>query len=106
MSNDIPAETRTRVRHRAHHRCERCGVPTPVGHAHHRRSRRVQDRHQHCCCNIVWLCATCHQQVHATPAQSIGWILSQWTKQPELVPLTTSWGPRLHGCDGTYRFTE
>jgi len=95
------------VRQRARHRCERCGVPAPVGHAHHRRSRRVIDRHQHCACNLVWLCSTCHSQVHAQPAQSAtgGWIVSQWCDRPTLITVTTPWGIRWHGCDGTYRFT-
>jgi len=105
-SASIPPKARAQVKQRSHFRCERCGVPAPNGQWHHRRSRRVRDRHQHCPCNGVWLCGTCHRQVHGgKDAQRIrdeGWIVSQFCKQPGVIPVTTKWGVRWHKCDGDY----
>lgn len=105
-SSGFTQKTRTLIRWRAAHRCERCGVPSPNGQAHHRRSRRVVGPHRHCVCNGMWLCRTCHTQVHGNVNQSRkeGWIVSQWAKQPAEIPVTTTWGKRFHDCDGHYQF--
>lgn len=100
----IPDEARTIVKRRARWRCERCGAPAPGGHWHHRRSRSVHDAHQHCACNGVWLCHTCHTWVHQNPAKAreAGWIVSRFTVNPYAVPVPTYLGERTHECDGTY----
>jgi hypothetical protein len=102
----IPEWARTAVRVRAHHRCERCGGMG--AHWHHRRSRRIVDVHQHCPCNGVWLCGTCHRWVHAHPieARTTGWIVSVWVDQPTAVPVHTVWGERVHDCHGGFIFRE
>lgn len=104
----IPDRARTLVRVRARHRCERCGVAAPNGHWHHRRSRRVVDEHQHCPCNGVWLCDTCHRDVHDHPVESRtkGWIVSAWVAEPGYVPVPSHWGARTHTCDGGFTFTK
>lgn len=55
---------------------------------HHRRSRSVRDDHQHCPCNGITLCATCHAWVHAHPldARRGGWIVSRAEPTPWKVP--------------------
>ena len=102
----IPAASRTAVRVRARHRCERCGVPSPNGHWHHRRSRRVRERHRHCPCNGVWLCATSHQQVHGgqkgVNARDNGFVVTQWAKQPGMIPVNTYLGKMFLDCDGGF----
>ncbi len=104
----IPESARTQVRVRARHRCERCGAPAPQGHWHHRRSRRIVDVHTNCPCNGVWLCGTCHRDVHANPftARTTGWIVSAWEARPTAVPVRTPWGERIHDCDGGFIFRE
>lgn len=105
----IPQRSRDLVRARAHGRCERCGIPAPIGNGqwHHRRSRRVVDEHRHHPCNGVWLCAGCHRQVHRQPeeeskAKAEGFVLSQWVANPGDLPVTTPWGVRTNDCDGGY----
>lgn len=102
----IPEHSRAVVRNRAKHRCERCAVPAPNGHWHHRRGRSVRDQHQHCACNGVWLCSTCHRWVHEHPtlARDEGFLMSRHVTEPGAIPLQTPWGTRVHGCDGTYLF--
>src|SRR5262245_60262872 len=104
MSNDPPEAVRTTVRHRASHRCERCEVPAPNGHLHHRRSRSVRDQHCHCACNLVWLCGTCHAWAHAHPweAREAGWIVSRHVTEPTAVTLATIDGDRVLHCDGQF----
>lgn len=104
----IPEWARITVKVRSHYRCERCGAPASEGHWHHRRSRRVVDAHQHCPCNGVWLCGTCHQWAHAHPAdaRAAGWIVSAWVDEPTTVPVHTPWGVRYHLCSGGFEFTE
>lgn len=108
MSNDPPERTRAMVRIRAHQRCERCLVPAAIGHIHHRRSRSVRDKHRHCCCNLVWLCPTCHAEVHAHPfeARADGWIVSRHIETPSAVPLITAIGERILHCTGGFTFRE
>lgn len=77
MSDRIPTVQRSLVKVRDNWRCVRCGGPGAEW--HHRRSRSVRDEHQHCACNGVWLCTTCHRWVHANPfaARSTGFIVSR-----------------------------
>lgn len=106
MGNQIPDASRVSVRTRSHHRCERCGVPAPRGEWHHRRSRSVRNEHTHCACNGVWLCGTCHREVHANPvhARDTGFIVSRHIDLPGIVAVSTPWGDRLHDCGGGYVF--
>jgi hypothetical protein len=108
VSKKIPTRSRDLVRGRSHGRCERCGVPAPAGQWHHRRRRRVSDEHTHCPCNGVWLCPTCHRQVHVeqqVQARLDGWIVSAYVSTPGGVPVLTPWGSRRHNCDGTINRT-
>jgi 5-methylcytosine-specific restriction endonuclease McrA len=102
MGTSIPASSRAIVKARSLGRCERCGVPTTYGEAHHRRSRSVADEHRHCPCVLVWLCGTCHRWAHAHPlkARETGVIVSKFIINPYTVPMATPWGTRLHNCEG------
>lgn len=102
----IPDRSRDLVRLRARHRCERCGTPAPSGAWHHRRRRAVVDVHTHCPCNGLWLCWTCHRQVHDGPvaAREHGWIVSPWNPQPATTPVRTHLGWGFHDCEGTFAF--
>lgn len=104
----IPTLSRTIVKDRENVRCCRCGTPSPLGEWHHRRSRRVVDVHQHCPCNGVWLCRTCHVWVHANPmhARRTGFIVSMHNSEPENVPVFTPWGTRFHDCHGNTEYEE
>ena len=109
MGKGVPLAVREAVRQRAHHRCERCLVPTPTGHVHHRRSRSVRDAHTHCECNLVLLCPVCHQDVHGHPfaASKDGWIVSRHVVEPTAVSLHSPTGEWILDCTGgaTYRFS-
>lgn len=87
---------------RDHHRCMRCLVPAPTGQWHHRRSRSVRDQHQHCPCNGVWLCPTCHRWVHDHPVQAreTGFIVSKFVTEPGSIPIVTNIGERWTDCQG------
>lgn len=101
MSGGIPASARIIVKGRERLRCMRCG--SPGAQWHHRRSRSVDDPHTHCPCNGVWLCAACHQWVHANPlmARLTGFIVSRHQKEPGTVPVTcVVRGQILLTCDG------
>ena len=104
----IPNVSRALVRIRERHRCARCAMPAPHGEWHHRRSRSVRDVHEHCACNGIWLCSTCHRWVHAHPfeARGKGFIVSRFTNEPGTVPVDTPWGLRRHTCDGAYHLEE
>lgn len=66
----------------------------------------MRDAHQHCACNGVWLCPTCHSQVHARPFESRakGWIVSRHEPSPGSVPATAHFGELVLECDGRYRY--
>lgn len=80
--NQIPTKSREVVRERDKGLCCRCGMSATAW--HHRRSRSVKGLHQHCPCNGISLCQTCHDWVHAHPfdARSQGWIVSRSTADP------------------------
>lgn len=104
----IPEWARLIVKDRAGVRCERCGTPNPTGEWHHRRSRSTRGQHQHCPCNGVWLCMTCHQWVHAHPlmARLSGWIVSRHAERPQEFPVHTYIGLRFHDCVGNYEWSD
>lgn len=66
----------------------------------------MRDAHQHCTCNGVWLCPTCHTQVHARPfdSRSKGWIVSRHQAQPGSVPAKSHFGELILECNGRYRY--
>ena len=102
MSTSIPDTARTAVKVRDHFRCARCLAPAPNGHWHHRRSRSVIDRHQHCACNGVWLCGLCHLWVHENPvkARATGFIVSKFETEPFRIPIENPLGVRFQDCSG------
>lgn len=102
MGNSIPEAARTTVKQRGRFRCGRCGVPTPRGEVHHRRSRLVRDEHQHCPCNLIYLCSTCHRWVHDHPfeARGVGLIMSKFIDEPFTVPQASVRGLTYYSCDG------
>ena len=103
MSNPIPTTKRLKVKVRERHRCLRCGGRGAEW--HHRRSRSVRDEHQHCTCNGVWLCNTCHAWAHKHPfeARAVGLIVSRHSL-PFQVPVTcVRRGVILLDCEGETR---
>lgn len=101
----IPERSRALVKSRDRFRCARCFMPAPAGHWHHRRSRSVPGEHQHCPCNGVWLCATCHSWAHQNPnaAQRFGFIVSRSVDEPASVPVLTPTGWIVLDCGGGWR---
>jgi hypothetical protein len=99
--NPIPLASRIVVEHRDNRHCVRCGgIGGPW---HHRRRRDVRDEHQHCACNGIILCKTCHAFVHSHPetAREQGWIVSAHVGQPFSVPVWTArYGWVTHDCEG------
>lgn len=101
MGVAIPASSRALVNTRDEWRCVRCNMPGNEW--HHRRGRAVDDEHQHCACNGIVLCATCHRWVHSHPliARIMGWIVSRAVRAPGTVPVSTQQhGWVLLSCDG------
>lgn len=74
---------------------------------HHRRKRSVKDRHQHCACNGVLLCRTCHTWAHAHPVEAkvAGFVVSQFEPEPSTVRAEGWFGRVTLWCDGTYSAT-
>jgi hypothetical protein len=96
----IPPEARKIVGQRDNWRCGRCGVKASDW--HHRRSRRVRDVHQHCACNGIMLCRTCHGWAHDNPeiAQMVGMIVRQFQPRPWRIPVRRLDGWWLQRCVG------
>lgn len=99
--SEIPKASRLAVIKRDRLRCQRCnGRGTDW---HHRRSRRVRGIHQHCPCNGILLCRTCHDWVHSyeASAKNFGFIVSAYVDDPGGVPLRTWIGVDQYlTCDG------
>jgi len=98
--NPIPHRSRTVVAERDRRYCVRCtGQGTDL---HHRRKRSVRDAHQHCACNLVTLCRTCHSWAHAHPmaAAEQGYIVMTWVDEPQLVRVKAWWGWVEMDCEG------
>lgn len=63
----------------------------------------MKDAHQHCACNGIILCTTCHEWVHSHPetAREWGLIVSAHETDPSSVPVRTMrFGMVLHDCFG------
>lgn len=100
--NLIPTQSRLTVAKRDGKRCVRCGGGRSL-HWHHRRGKRVHDKHTHCACNGISLCTTCHAWVHAHPSQSLdlGYLVSRYSKAPSESRLWhISWGWTYVTCSG------
>lgn len=97
-ADPVTPEVRAVVADRAGNRCERgCGA---VGeHAHHRQLRRGGD---HTAANLVWLCHSCHSEIHSRPSamQNSGWLVSQYD-DPATAPILLHGRWVLLGVDGT-----
>lgn len=100
--NPIPQASRLLVETREIGRCLRCGMRGSDW--HHRRKRSVKDEHQHCACNGVLLCRTCHTWAHAYPleAKAKGYIVSQFQPSPGLTQVDAWHGAVTLWCDGSY----
>lgn len=57
---------------------------------------------QHCPCNCVTLCFTCHREVHRSPvgARESGFIVSAFEEEPFTVQLETWTGTISLDCEG------
>lgn len=108
MASPIPERSRIIVRRRERDLCIRCAGKGAQW--HHRRSRSVVDEHQHCPCNGVLLCPTCHAWVHAHPfeARGLGLIVSRHTAVPGEVPVVSYfYNPGLLlQCEGGFNFKQ
>ena len=104
MGNPIPQEARNLVELRDFKRCLRCSGKGSEW--HHRRSRRVRDEHQHCTCNGMLLCGTCHRWVHAHPfeARRFGFVVSSHESFPGNVPVLAHFSMITLDCKGTYEW--
>lgn len=105
--NEIPTKSRQLLRQRDEGQCVRCGSGQG-SQWHHRRRRGIKGGHfQHCACNGVTLCPTCHTWVHANPAlaRERGFIVSAHIDEPNAVPVDAFYGKVLLDCDGTTRYT-
>lgn len=105
VASEIPTASRVLVRARDV-TCVRCNTVSGGMQWHHRRTRSVNDEHQHCACVGILLCATCHSWVHQHPAEARanGWIVSRFETQPYVVPFRrppTAWV--LPNCEGEAR---
>lgn len=62
----------------------------------------MKDRHQHCACNGVLLCLTCHAYVHRYPsvASGMGYIVSRHETRPSTVLVHSVQGWCVMTCDG------
>jgi hypothetical protein len=107
MGLQIPERSRKLVRVREMNKCLRCAMGSQALQWHHRRSRSVRDPHQHCPCNGVLLCPTCHEWVHKHPfeARGLGLIVSRHTAVPGTVPVWSHHHPALLlKCAGGFEF--
>lgn len=106
MPNPIPTRSRQLVHRRDLGRCFRCGSPARSGAWHHRRGKAVPGQHQHCPCNGIWLCNTCHTWVHGHPfeARAKGWIVTRHQEFPGAEPAQSHFGVLLLDCDGGFTY--
>ena len=104
MANPIPTVQRTATRKRDRSRCARClaGCGAGKGELHHRRTRSVNDEHQHCTCVLVLLCRDCHRWAHAQPieARHTGFWISRHTTEPHTEPFQSGPSWAWPDCEG------
>lgn len=102
------ATAREAVFARSRLRCEVCGGR--ASDYSHRRTRAVRGEHQHCPCNALAACRTCHRRMHDGPeaARFRGWHVSSAEAEPGSVPVYLPFrqGWFLLGCDGSMSRTE
>lgn len=106
MANEIPTRSRLIVKERDGEQCYRCG--SSGAEWSHRRPRAVKGGHfQHCPCNGLWMCRTCHAFCHANPAEArtFGWFVSSSEDAPYTVPAKAYYGWHLLDCDGNATYT-
>lgn len=67
----------------------------------------MRDRHQHCACNGILLCRTCHTYVHKYPtvAMGLGFVVSRYEPWPESTPVKTVQGWAIMTCEGYASWT-
>ena len=89
---DPMAPARPVVERRSGGMCERCGAARATD-KHHRKLRRHGD---HAPANLVDLCRTCHNWVHAHPAEALlaGFMCPSW-ENPRLQPVKHAWLGRV-----------
>lgn len=97
------ASARVKTRERAAGACEGCLARfAGTFHAHHRLPR--SPRRIDCPCNLLALCARCHDEVHSTPTVSgiAGRLIVRTDpRAPGQVPVKIHGSWWLLGCDGT-----
>ena len=100
MPNPIPTQARTVLSNRDKV-CLRCLMPPTQ--LHHRRGRAVRDVHQHCPCNLVYLCDSCHRWAHAHPraAMRSGFVVGRAVGVPGTIPVKGPDGWWELACDGS-----
>lgn len=91
---------------RARNRCEVCGGPATD--YSHRRTRSVVGEHQHCPCNGIAACRTCHTRMHDHPetARGDGLHVSRYVQRPSDVPVRLKGAWWLLTCEGTMSLTD
>lgn len=99
----IPTKSRKLVEERSGGRCERCGMNGSD--LHHRQRRRDGG---HGAGNLVRLCRTDHDWVHANPepAKARGFIIDPWVADPTTVPIRTYSEWVLFDNDGGQEFIQ
>lgn len=91
---------------RARNRCEVCGGPATD--YSHRRTRSVVGEHQHCPCNGIAACRTCHDRMHKHPqaARADGLHVSRYVPRPGDKTVRLKGALWLLACDGTMSLTD
>ena len=66
------------------------------------------DEHQHCPCNGILLCGTCHRWVHGHPfeARRFGFVVSSHQPLPGSVPVLSHISMITLDCEGRFRWVE
>lgn len=99
MPNPIPTSSRTTLAARDR-TCVRCLMPATA--LHHRRGRAVPGIHQHCPCNLVSLCDSCHRWAHSNPNDGArsGYLVSRSVAEPSIIPVKGPDGWWAMDCSG------
>lgn len=104
--SEIPSSIRDQVKFRDRWLCVRCACPGAD--LHHRRSRAVPGEHQHCTCNLVLLCRTCHRWAHHEPflARASGFIVSKYKDDMSTTVIAATVGAMTLDCSGGFAFSR